>query len=156
MNRDLKTVVAFSAARGPADVRAAAERLLKRPRSIPKAGPSRRDDRKRKAAAHAEETSAIRQKVFTRASVTGIPLCELCPDGRRVLARVLAHLESGIGRRRPLQGVHNAAASCEACNDLWDDDPSMRLEMATLWSQRTGWSVPEGVRQAAALKGWTT
>jgi hypothetical protein len=154
MNKDLRAVASFASTRGPADVRAAAERLLDARTGSPGARKGNRKRRKVKVARHSESTNAIRQAVFTRASIAGFPLCELCSDGLRMLARVLAHLESGNGRRRQQQSEKNTAASCSACNDLWDEAPSMRLEMATVWSQRTGHPVPEGVRQAAALKGW--
>lgn len=120
-----------------------------------KSGPTRKADKKAKREAHRMSTAALRCLVFLRATPPGLafPCCELCA-GVRHTATELAHLEGGVGRRRQRQTEANTAAACHGCNSAWDDHPEWRPMMAKRWSERSGWPIPEGVRQAAALKGW--
>ena len=120
--------------------------LVKRTASPAKAWKPKTDTRPARRKAHRESTEEIRKAVFARAKGwSGIPLCELCSPRVRWLATELAHLESGVGRRRQRQSIENTAASCRRCNEDWDAYPERRLMMASSWSENTGLPIPRGI-----------
>ncbi len=105
MNRDLKLVASYASLSSAANVRAAAERLLKRPRRIPKAGPSRKAEKRSTRVERNARMAEIREKVFARSgSACQVPGCYL-------MANHLHHTISGP-LRRAREAVETTLALC--------------------------------------------
>ncbi len=156
-----KTQLAALILSDPAQAKREAARIvsrpsLPRPRRIPKAGPTRAQEKRGSRAERNARMAEIRREVMEHAEGR----CELCAGlaayvGGTFPADAVHHVLSGVGQRRQ----HESAATCVAVcryhhGQLHKNDPEAQL-LLLRWADRHGYTLALGAalrRQAKVLE----